>query len=97
MGSMTPRRPFSMLTVHDLEQTEEDPQGARRSLDLHRAMRRVRRLTRDVEDVVAERPLTVIGVAAGASLAVGALVGARLVRMIGAVVLGYAAAEWLDR
>jgi hypothetical protein len=88
MGWMNPRKPFSSLFHHDAERvsTEADERG---HVDLHRAMRSVRRMTHDVELAFAKKPLVVLGAVAVASYVLGALTASRLVRAVAIVSLGY--------
>ena len=103
MGSMSPRRPFSLLFPHHVErETHEEHQAReaqaraekpiveRHNIDLHRAMRRVRRATRDLEEAFVDRPLAILALAAGGSFVLGLTIGSRLVRA--AAVFGIGAA-----
>jgi hypothetical protein len=86
MGTMHPRRPFSMFFTHEAAGDEEHV----RTAELRRVLRKLRDLTRRLEDAMTHQPLALIGVVAGGSFGLGVLVGSRLARAMLAAALGFA-------
>jgi hypothetical protein len=89
MGTMHRRRPFSSLIHHELDSDEHTV----RTDELRMALRKIRRLTRQLEDALTHQPLALLGIVAGGSFALGAMTGSRLARALLAVGVGFALAR----
>jgi hypothetical protein len=85
MGTMHRRRPFSMMT-HELDSDEHHV----RTHELRQVLRKIRHLTRRLEDALTHQPLALLGVVAGGGFAVGVLTGSRLARALFAASVGFA-------
>jgi hypothetical protein len=85
MGTMRRRRPFSILT-HELGSDVQNDA-------LRKALRKIRGLTRQLEDALTHQPLALLGVVASGGFVLGALTGSRLARGLLAIGVGFALAR----
>jgi hypothetical protein len=88
MGTMNRRRPFWTFAREELDANEEENHV--RTDQLRHALRKIRRLTHQLEDALARQPLALLGLVAGGGFVVGALTASRLARGLAAIGLGFA-------